>query len=390
MSITLFNATVLTPSESKKGHAIVVSGEGRIEYVGPTESAPWHEGRHIDVAGRMVAPGFIDIHRHGGVGVAFGAGASISEDLDRVSEWIPIEGITGFLCSIAAPDRDSLLKIVREYAAALDAGTSGADAIGLHLEGPYLDRDRKRGVFNPDWLRDPSLEEAAALLDAGRGWIRQVTMDPSLPGAHEVASSFRKSGVVVAMGHTDAGYEAASTALRGDFTHVTHTYNCLGEFHHRDPGCIGAVLASDDATTELIADTVHVHPGAMRILVRCVGVDRIVLISDAVIGSGVEDGEYEMLGHTIVVKDGETRLRDGTIAGSTAPFNRCVDDINKLVGVPLPEAVQMATLNPARVMGLDDRIGSVSVGRDADLIVINDDVDVLLTMVKGRIALDDL
>jgi N-acetylglucosamine-6-phosphate deacetylase len=215
-------------------------------------------------------------------------------------------------------------------------------------------------------------------------------MDPCLPGAREVASLFRKSGVVVAMGHTNMEYEAASAALRGDFSHVTHTYNCLSEFHHREPGCIGAALASEDVTTELIADTYHVHPGAMKILVRCVGVDRIVLISDAIIGSGVADGEYDLVGHTLVVKDGKTRLRDGTIAGSTAPFNRCVDNINKLVGVPLSEAVQMATLNPALAMGVADRIGSVSVGKDADLIVIDDDVDVLLAMLKGRIALDNL
>ena len=390
MPITFGNAIVFTPTKIREEYSVVVSDDGTIDYVGPLENAPRHEGRCLDISGRILAPGFIDIHRHGGMGVAFGMGADTLRDLDTFSGWIPIEGITGFLCTMVAPDEDVLLNIVRAYADALETGTTGAEALGLHLEGPYINKDDKRGAFSPAWLREPSIDETRALLEAGKGWIRQITMDPSLPGAGDVASLCRKYGVVVALGHTNMEYEDAEAALQGDFTHVTHTYNCLRGFHHREPGGFGAVLTSDKVTAELIPDCYHVHPGAMKVLVRCLGTDRIVLISDAIIGSGVEDGKYKLVGQTLVVKDGETRLEDGTIAGNTTPFNRCVANMNKKVGIPLLQAVKMATLNPAVAMGLSDRLGSISVGKDASLIVTDEDVNILLVMVKGRIVLNNL
>lgn len=390
MPITFGNATVYTPTEILERHAVVVSDEGTIDFVGPTENVPSHSGQYIDIHDRILAPGLIDIHRHGGVGVTFGMDDDIAAGLNSFSEWIPVEGITGFLCTLVSPDQDTLLRIIRDYVTALATGTRGAEALGLHLEGPYINKDEKKGAFSPEWLRDPSLEEARAFLAEGRDWIRQITMDPSLPGAGEVAALCRESGVVVAMGHTNMEYEDAGAALRGDFDHVTHTYNCLKGFHHREPGGFGAVLASDDVTTELVPDGYHVHPGAMKVLFRCVGADRIVLVSDAIVGSGVKDGKYKLVGHTLIVEDGETRLEDGTIAGSTTPFNRCVAIMNKEVGAPLQQAIQMATLNPARAMGFADRLGSVEAGKDASLIVIDKDVNIFLVMVRGEIVLNNL
>lgn len=390
MPITFDRATVLTPTEMREQCAVVVSDEGKIEYVGPGNVAPRHEGRCLDMSGRILVPGFIDIHRHGGFGVVFGMGEDAARDLNAFAEMAPMEGITGFLCSVAAPDKDLLLNMIKTHVAALEAGTRGAEALGLHLEGPYINKEEKRGAFSPDWLRNPSLEEAGEFLDAGKGWIRQMTMDPSLPGADEVASLYRKSGVVVALGHTNTDYETAAAALRSNFTHVTHTYNCLREIHHREPGALGAVLASDDVTAELIPDAYHVHPGAMKVLVRCLGTDRIVLVTDAIVGPGVEDGAYKLAGHSVIVKDGQAGLRDGTIAGTTTAFNRCIEIMNKWVGVSLPEAVQMATLNPARAMGFENRLGSIAVGKDASLIVIDENVNISLVMVKGKIVLDRL
>jgi N-acetylglucosamine-6-phosphate deacetylase len=388
--ITFDNATVFTPSEIKNRHAVVVSDDGAIDYVGPPRDAPRHDGSCLDVGGRILAPGFIDIHRHGGVGVAFGMGDDSVAELNKFADWIPVEGITGFLCTIVAPDEKSLIHIISEYVRALEAGTGGAEALGLHLEGPYVDRDTKRGALSPTWLREPSPEEAKSFLEAGNGWIRQITMDPSLPHADEVAALCREYGAVVALGHTDMGYEAAASALRGHFTHVTHTYNCLRGFHHREPGAIGAVLASDHVTAELIPDCYHVHPGAMRVLVRCLGTERIILVSDAIIGSGFEDGNYELVGHTLVVRHGETRLENGTIAGSTTPFNRCVANMHREVGVPLHEAVKMATHNPAVAMGYGDRLGNISPGKDASLVVMDEDVNIYLVMVRGRVVLNNL
>jgi N-acetylglucosamine-6-phosphate deacetylase len=385
MAIMLYYATVFTPTEVIKRGAVVISDDGRIAYVGPMENAPRTDGLRLDLRGRIVVPGFIDVHVHGGNGITFGESDQIAGDLAAYSKWVASAGVTGFLCSISAPQAEALVRMVRAYADALDAGTPGAEALGLHLEGPFLSKEKK-GAFNPAWLRQPAMEEAEAVLQAGRGWIRQMTLAPELPGAQEVAALFRAAGVVVSMGHTNADYELASAALRGNFTHVTHTFNAQRGFQHREPGVFGAILASDEVTAELIADTVHVHPGAMKMLIRCLGADRVVLITDAMAGAGLPDGTYELVGHTVIVKEGRATLPDGTLAGSTATLNQCVRNVHQTVGVPLLEAVKMASLNPARAMGFADRLGSIAVGKDASLAVIDEQANVYLTLVKGRIV----
>ncbi|RLC85246.1 MAG: N-acetylglucosamine-6-phosphate deacetylase, partial [Chloroflexi bacterium] len=257
--------------------------------------------------------------------------------------------------------------------------------LGLHLEGPYLSLEKK-GAFNPAWLHPPTIEEVRSFLEAGQGWIRQVTLAPELPNAQAVAALFRQQGVVVALGHTNSDYELASAALRGNFTHVTHTFNAQRGFQHREPGALGAVLASDQVTAELIADTIHVHPAAMQVLLRCLGTDRVVLITDAMAAAGLGDGTYSLVGHHVTVKDGVAREADGTIAGSSVTLDTCVRNMNQKVGASLPDAVKMASLNPARAMGLADRYGQLAVGQDANLIVIDESVNIHLTMVQGRIV----
>jgi len=368
--------------------AVVISDEGKILYTGLLEDAPRVGGLQIDLRGRFVAPGFIDIHTHGGNGVAFGKD-NPGEELRSYSEWVAGTGVTGYQCSLAAPSLQALVEIVSGYAEAMQAGVEGAEPLGIHLEGPYLNKERK-GAFNPSWLRLPELAEAEAVLKAGQGWVRQITLAPELPGAQQIAALFRQQGVVVALGHSNTDYETASAALKGNFTHVTHTFNAQSGFHHRQPGVFGAVMASDEVTAELIADTVHAHPGAVKVLVRCLGTDRVVLITDAMSGAGFPDGEYDLMGQRVLVKDGNATLADGTIAGSTATLGRCVRNVHQLVGLPLAQAVKMASLNPARAMGFASRLGSIAVGKDASLVVIDEDVNVYMTIVKGKVVYSNL
>jgi N-acetylglucosamine-6-phosphate deacetylase len=389
MATTLINATVLTPKKLLEESAVIVSADGKITYVGPTEGAPQLDGDQFDLNGLIVAPGFIDVHVHGGRGIVFGMPNEMENNLKTYSEWVAQTGVTGFLLSIAAPNAELLTAIIEVYAEIFEKEIPGAEPLGLHLEGPYLSREKK-GAFNPTWLREPSLDEAEAFIDAGCGWIRQVTLAPELPGAEEVASKFREAGVVVSLGHSNTDFETASAALQGNWTHVTHTFNAQRGFGHRAPGVFGAILASDDVTTELIADLIHVHPGAMKILMRSVGVDRVVLITDAMPGAGLADGVYDLVGHEVTVRDGRATLEDGTLAGSTANLNQCVENAMREMGVPLKDAIQMATLNPARAMGLVDRLGTVEEGKDASLIVIDENVDVFLSMVKGKIVYQNL
>jgi len=311
------------------------------------------------------------------------------EELRSYSEWVAGTGVTGYQCSLAASSLQALVEIVGGYAEAMKAGVEGAEPLGIHLEGPYLNKERK-GAFNPAWLRLPELAEAEAILKAGRGWVRQITLAPELPGAQQIAALFRQQGVVVALGHSNTDYETASAALKGNFTHVTHTFNAQSGFHHRQPGVFGAVMASDEVTAELIADTVHAHPGAVKVLVRCLGTDRVVLITDAMSGAGFPDGEYDLVSQKVLVKDGHATLADGTIAGSTATLGRCVRNVHQLVGLPLAQAVKMASLNPARAMGFASRLGSIAVGKDASLVVIDEDVNVYMTIVKGKVVYSNL
>lgn len=248
----------------------------------------------------------------------------------------------------------------------------------------------RKGAQNPEWIRDPSLEEAELYLQAGQGWIRQMTMAPELPNAVEVAARYRREGVLLAVGHTAADYDTAVRAIEGNWNHITHTYNAQTGLHHRAPGVLGAVLSSDEITAELIADGIHVHPGAMKVLVRCLGTDRIVLVTDAMAGAGLSDGEYELLGIKVTVRDGKATQEDGTIAGSAAVMNACVRNLHREAGVPLAQAVKMATLNPARAIGLSNRLGSLAQGKDASLAVIDEDVNIYLTLVRGEIVYNRL
>jgi N-acetylglucosamine-6-phosphate deacetylase len=389
MATTLYYTNIFTPEETIERGALVITDDGKIAYVGPTENAPQGDGKKIDLRGRYVVPGFIDVHVHGGKGITFGASGNAEEELRSYSEWVVSTGVTGYLCSLAAPDARALVELVASYADALQAGVPGAEPLGLHLEGPFLNLERK-GAFNPAWLRMPAIGEIDAVLKAGRGTIRQITLAPELPGAADVAARCQAAGVVVSLGHTNSDYATASAALHGDFTHVTHTFNAQRGFHHREPGVFGAILSSDEVTAELIADNVHAHPGAMKVLLRCLGTDRVVLITDAMSGAGLPDGDFDLVGMKVTVKDGHATLSDGTIAGSTATLNRCVRNINQLVGIPLRDAVKMASLNPARAMGFASRLGSIATGKDANLVVIDDQADVYLTLVKGQVVYSNL
>lgn len=385
MAMILDYANVVTPLGTLQRASVVVGNNGMIEYVGPMELAPAVGGFRLDLRNLIVAPGLIDIHVHGGHGITFGNPDSLVEDLREYSNWVVKNGVTGFLTTITASTPEELSDMIRSFVEQFKKGLPSAQALGIHLEGPFMNL-KKKGAQNPDWIRNPSLDEAKMYLAAGEGWIKQMTMAPELPDAYKVATIFRGAGVSLSIGHSDADYDAAVNALRTHWTHVTHTYNAQTGLHHRRPGVVGAVMGSDEITAELIADLIHVHPGAMKALVRCIGTDRVVLVTDAMEAAGLPDGEYHLLGAKVKVYGGKATLKDGTIAGSSAVLNQCVKNMNKDVGVPLQDAIKMATLNPARVIGEVSKRGSLAPGKQADLIVIDDELNVYMTMVNGKVV----
>ncbi len=380
----LLNCSVVLPDRLLTDGAVVVNDQGQIEFVGKAADLTEQNGKKMDLGGRILAPGFIDIHVHGGNGVTFGDG-DLVEGTAKYSEWVVSNGVTGYLMSVAQPTENRLIETIEDYVDVYNNPPRGAETLGLHLEGPFLNPEKK-GAFNPKWLRKPDLEEMEAYIQAGEGWIRQMTMAPELPGAQEVAQMCTESNILVALGHSNTTFDGAQKALKGNFRHVTHAFNAQKGFNHREPGVLGAILDSEEITAELIADTIHVHPAAMRLLLRSLGSDRVVAITDAMTGAGLKDGVYQLAGYDVTVKEGRATMADGTIAGSIATMDVCVANLINHVGLSLTEAVNTASLNPARAIGVDDRLGSIEEGKDASLIVIDEAINVFLVMVKGKIV----
>ncbi len=387
MNTILSSCQLITPFDTMPDGAVAWDRGGRIIFTGPVKKGVNIVGDRIDLKGMTAAPGLIDIHVHGGYGIAFGLG-NLGEELKKYSEWVTRFGVTGFVISITGPDPDFILSTIRAYVPLLEEDFTGAQPLGLHLEGPFIN-PQKHGAFDPSWIRQPSLKEMGAYLDTGKGWIRHVSLAPELQGADKIADFLCDSGVQVALGHSDADYETANRALRGKFTHITHIFNAQSPLHHRQPGVVGAVLNSEGASAELIADGVHVHPAAIRILMRCLGSERIVLITDAMPGAGLPDGSYTLLGQQATVKDRKALLPNGTLAGSTATMDTCVRNMVEQVGVPFADAVWMATYNPAKVIGADNSIGSLAPGKKANITVFDKNMNIKMTFINGNLMYEE-
>ncbi|MCD6576668.1 MAG: N-acetylglucosamine-6-phosphate deacetylase [Anaerolineaceae bacterium] len=383
MNTILSSCQLVTPFKTIPNGAVAWNAEGRIIFAGSEINAAHITGNRINLTGMTAAPGLIDIHVHGGFGIEFGLG-NIGEELKKYSDWVAHFGVTGFIITITGPNPDFILHTIRAYVPLLGIDYHGAQPLGLHLEGPFIN-PQKHSAFNLTWIRKPSLKEMGLYLDAGEGWIRHVTLAPELEGADEVADLLSNSGVQVALGHSNANYETASRALRGPFTHVTHTFNAQSPFHHRQPGVVGAILNSESASAELIADGIHIHPAAMQILTRCLGTERIVLITDAMPGAGMPDGIYTFLEHEVTIQDGKALLPNGTHAGSTATLDACVRNMVELVGISFADGLRMAAFNPAKVIGADANIGSLAPGKKANIAVFDESMNVKMTFVNGNL-----
>jgi len=383
---TLMNARLLTPDEEIVDGAVVIE-DRNILYAGHVDGAPGEKGSVHDVQERCITPGFIDIHVHGAEGSSFIAFEADADVLESYSCYAAARGVTGFLTSVAFADHAGYMRACKAYPSLFEKGVSGAEPLGIHLEGPFLSLEKK-ATFPAHWLRKPSTDEMAEMLEAADGWIKQMTLAPELPGAEEVARQCVEAGVVVALGHSNASYETAAKALAGRWTNITHMYNAMSGLHHREPGVVGAVLHSHDCYAELIPDGVHVHPAAMRLMVERLGTDRVILITDATMVAGLPEGEHDVGDVHIIVRDGVARIPAGNLAGSTIEMNRCVANACSLLGASMQEAVRMASTNPARMLGLDQRLGRLEEGMDASLVVLEENADVALTMVNGAIVYD--
>ncbi len=332
----------------------------------------------------IVLPGFIDQHIHG-AGGSDGMDGTV-EDIAVIAKTIAGEGTTSFLVTTMTQSKENItkaLQAVKEYRD--KKSDEGARVVGVHLEGPFIAAAHK-GAQPLEYVKAPDATVFDEYNEASGKAIKIVSLAPEVEGADEFIRHLTSKGVVVSIGHTGAKFVDIEKAIDAGAQNVTHTYNAQTSLHHREVGTVGSAMLLDELTCELIADTIHVSVPAIRLLVKNKPLDKLVLVTDAMRAKGIPDGVSELGGQTVYVKNGEARLEDGTLAGSVLQMNRAIQNMVEKVGVPFTQAVDYATINPAKALKIDDEAGSIKVGKRADFTVINDKYDVLLTIRGGKVV----
>jgi N-acetylglucosamine-6-phosphate deacetylase len=386
MATTAIHASrILTPDEEISDGVIVVEGS-RIVAIGHRDEMRLPPDAVDYVAtGMMVVPGFVDVHIHGAGGHDVMEGDARA--LDRITSTVARHGTTSIVATtVTAPIEDtcrSLQGIAQYIRAHENAESDGlaAEILGIHLEGPFISKAR-RGVHPPDALAKPSVATLGKLIEAADNLVKIVTLAPELPGALELIAAAVAGKIVAAIGHTDADYDQARAAIHAGARHAVHMYNAMRPFEHRDPGVVGAILTDPEVTAEVIADLVHVAGPAIQVLIGAKGFDTVLLVSDGIAATGMPDGKYRLGNFEVSVKDGVARNSEGKLAGSTLTMDRALRNIVG-IGVPLQDAVRMATVLPARRLGLAGKKGIIAVGADADLVALTPDLRVAGVMTRG-------
>lgn len=335
-------------------------------------------------ADAIVVPGFVDEHIHGAGGSDAMDGTV--EDLAIIAKTVAAEGTTTFLATTMTQSKENITKAlsaVKTYRE--NDNGDGARVAGVHLEGPFIEAKFK-GAQPLEYVAAPDVNVFDEYNVASGNSIKIVTMAPEVDGAEEFVRYLKSQNIVASIGHSGAKYDDIKKAVDAGAKNVTHTYNAQSPLHHREIGVVGSAMLIDALNCELIADTIHVSVPAMKLLAKNKKADKLTLITDAMRAKGIPDGVSELGGQTVYVKNGEARLEDGTLAGSVLRMNRAVQNFVTKVGVSFEKAIDCATINPAKTLGMDKEIGSIKVGKRADFAVLNANYDVLLTVRDGKIV----
>ena len=384
---TVFTASCLyTPLQEVERPFLVVE-DGKITDISSrSEKSMPSNVSVVDLGDAVIAPGFVDIHIHGGVGLDI-MRASAAE-LPRLGKFLAQHGVTGYFpTTVAAPLDDTFMALDR-LANAIDAAKTSSDGdgaqarpLGIHLEGPFLSHKR-RGVHPPEYLVQPTIEIFDRLWQAARGQVRMMTIAPEVPGATEVIAEAARRNVCVSMGHSDAELPIAQSAVKSGARHATHTFNAMRPLDHRDPGIIGEVLTDNRITADIIADGIHVAPAVVKLFLQAKGIDRAVLITDAISATGMPEGRYKLGPIEVDVRDGKC-TSGGSLAGSVLTLDRAVRNVTQFAHWSLKDAVRAASLNPARAARLADQ-GQLVAGAEATFIALSPAGEVRKTVVRGK------
>ena len=332
----------------------------------------------------VVLPGFIDEHIHGAGGADAMDGTE--DALQTISEYVAKEGTTGFLATTMTQSPENIGKALKNVKTVREKGEyKGAEVLGVHLEGPFIS-PKHVGAQPLEYVAKPAPETFDKYNEISGGNIKVVTLAPEVEGGLDLVKHLAKIGVVASIGHTGAKFSDVEAAVAAGATNVTHTYNAQTPLHHREAGVVGAAMLIDELNCEMICDTIHVSVPAIKIFVKNKPHDKFTLITDAMRAKGMPDGLSELGGQQVFVKNGEARLSDGTLAGSVLKMNVAVKNLVEKVGVSLTEAVDFASANPAKNLGLYDERGSIEVGKRADFAVMDKDYNILCTVVGGKVV----
>ena len=338
-------------------------------------------GEVYDAAGKSVVPGFIDIHTHGAVGVDVNGAAP--EDLDKIARFFAGNGTTSWLCSVLTDTEAQTRWCIDQCKAYQSQEGGGAELLGIHLEGPFLASTYK-GAMPEHLLRKGEPALLRSYQEQAEGCIRYLTASPEVEGVLDLIPAARELGIVTAIGHSGADYETAMAAIATGAAAATHTFNAMQLLHQHRPAILGAVLESD-VYCEAICDGRHLHPGIVRLLLKTKGLNRIVAITDSIMAAGLPDGNYHLGVNEVVVEEGDAKLAsDGTRAGSTLTQNTALKNLLAWTERPLEELLPLLTENPARLIGVWDRKGSIADGKDADLTVLDSHLNVEAVFLRGR------
>jgi N-acetylglucosamine-6-phosphate deacetylase len=359
----------------------VLCEDGRIAQIGDGLPPDNHVAQVIDADGLNLLPGFIDLHVHGGMNrEAMDADA---EALRTMARFYAQHGVTAFLATTWTDSQSRIQAALETIAANVGPLTDGATLLGAHLEGPYLNPS-KCGAQNLDHIRRATAEEALPWLDLNV--IRLLAVAPEYTENHWLIEACVQHGITVSAAHTTATYDDMRRAVELGLRQTTHTYNAMLPLGHREPGTVGAALTIPELRCELIADNIHVHPAAMRLLWLAKGRDGVILISDAVRSAGMPDGDYPIDDRVVTMRNGAVRLPDGTLAGSALTMDKAVFNFIHAVDAPLSQMWQTSSLNAARAVGVDGHKGSIEVGKDADLVLVDEQINVHCTIATGHIV----
>ena len=381
MKTIIKNIKIITPNLILDNHKIVINNNIIEAILNNNENDPLVD-KVIDGKNQYLSPGFIDIHNHGNSG--FDTMDATFKALSKMADYHLNNGVTSFLAATMTNPTENIIKAssnVAEYIKQQNENTS--KLLGIYLEGPFFNAIKKGAQPLKD-IKNPNIEELKEFITASNKNIIAVSLAPELPNALDMIHFLLVNNIKSAIGHSNATYDEAKKAIDIGSTISTHLYNGMKSFSHREPSIIGACLTSDSLYTELICDGVHLHKTAIDIAKRCKGKNKIILISDAMRAAGLPNGEYELGGQKVISKDGEARLTDGALAGSTLNLNLAVKNMINLFDTDLLDAINMASINPAKAIGYDKSIGSIEVGKIADLLLIDESVNIKHIIKNGK------